>query len=105
MIDKDIENLLIFLKNNFNIKNMNDDEKNKFKYLYEEIANFTNEIPSAEKLEKLKNIEVGFETKYEELYELGNYFDPVFIKMKKIIHENNTLKIREKNKKKREENL
>lgn len=105
MIDKDIENLLIFLKDNFNIKNMSNDEKNKLEYLYAEIANFTNEIPSIKKLEKIQNIEIELETKYEELYELGNYFDPVFIQMKKIIHEDNILKIREKNRKQREENL
>ncbi len=79
---------------------MDIDEKNKFKYFNEEIAKFKDKIPSIEKLEELKRIEVELETKFEELYELGNYFDPIFIKIKKNIHEESVLKIRERNRKK-----
>lgn len=79
---------------------MDIDEKNKFKYFNEEIAKLEDKIPSIEKLEELKSIEIELETKFEELYELGNYFDPIFIKIKKNIHEKNVLKIREKNRKK-----
>ena len=103
MLYKDIEILQDFLKTNYNITNMNIEEKNKFKYFYEEIAKLDDKIPSIEKLEELKSIEVELETKFEELYELGNYFDPVFKKIKKIIHEEKVLKIREKNRKKAEE--
>lgn len=99
MLYKDIEILQNFLKNNFNIANMNIDEKNKFKYFNEEIAKLKDKISSIEKLEELKNIEVELGTKFEELYELGNYFDPIFIKIKKIIHEESVLKIREENRK------
>lgn len=105
MLYKDIEILQNFLKTNYNITNMNIEEKNKFKYFYEEIAKLDDKIPSIEKLEELKNIEIELETKFEELYELGNYFDPIFIKMKKNIHEESVLKIREKNRKKVEEEL
>lgn len=100
MLYKDIEILQDFLKTNYNITNMNIEEKNKFKYFYEEIAKLDDKIPSIEKLEELKSIEVELETKFEELYELGNYFDPIFIKMKKNIHEESMRKIREKNRKK-----
>ena len=100
MLYKDIEILQNFLKNNYNITNMDIDEKNKFKYFNEEIAKLEDKIPSIEKLEELKSIEVELETKFEELYELGNYFDPIFIKIKKIIHEESVLKIREENRKK-----
>lgn len=103
MLYKDIEFLQKFLKSNYNITNMNSDEKNKFKYFYEEIVKLEDKIPSIEKLEELKSIEVELETKFEELYELGNYFDPVFKKIKKNIHEENVLKIRERNRKKAEE--
>lgn len=105
MLYKDIEILQDFLKTNYNITNMNIEEKNKFKYFYEEIAKLDDKIPSIEKLEELKSIEVELETKFEELYELGNYFDPIFIKMKKNIHEESIRKIREKNRKKIVEEL
>lgn len=105
MLSKDIEILQNFLKNNCNITNMNIDEKNKFKYFNEEIAKLEDKTPSIEKLEELKSIEVELETKFEALYELGNYFDPIFIKIKKNIHEESVLKIREKNRKKAEEKL
>ena len=105
MLYKDIEILQDFLKTNYNITNMNIEEKNKFKYFYEEIAKLDDKIPSIEKLEELKSIEVELETKFEEVYELGNYFDPIFIKMKKNIHEESIRKIREKNRKKIVEEL
>lgn len=105
MLYKDIEILQNFLKTNYNITNMDSEEKNKFKYFYEEIGKIDDKIPSIEKLEELKNIEIELETKFEELYELGNYFDPIFIKMKKNIHEESVLKIREKNRKKVENEL
>ena len=105
MLYKDIEILQSFLKNNFNIINMNIDEKNKFKYFNEEIAKLKDKIPSIEKLEELKSIEVELETKFEELYELGNYFDPILIRIKKIIHKESVLKIREENRKKVDEEL
>lgn len=105
MLYKDIEILQNFLKNNFNIINMNIDEKNKFKYFNEEIAKLKDKIPSIEKLEELKSIEVELETKFEELYELGNYFDPILIRIKKIIHKESVLKIREENRKKVDEEL
>ena len=105
MLYKDIEILQDFLKTNYNITNMDSEEKNKFKYFYEEIGKIDDKIPSIEKLEELKSIEVELETKFEELYELGNYFDPIFIKMKKNIHEESIRKIREKNRKKSVEEL
>lgn len=105
MLYKDIKILQNFLKNNYNITNMDIDEKNKFKYFNEEIAKLEDKIPSIEKLEELKSIEVELETKFEEFYELGNYFDPIFIKIKKNIHEESVLKIREKNRKKVEGEL
>ena len=105
MLHEDIEILQNFLKTNYNISNMGIDEKSKFKYFNEEIAKLKDKIPSIEKLEELKGIEVELETKFEELYELGNYFDPVFIKIKKNIHEESVLKIREKNRKKGKKNV
>ena len=86
MLYKDIEILQSFLKDNYNITNMDSDEKNKFKYFNEEIVKPKDKIPSIEKLEELKSIEVELHTNFEELYELGNYFDPIFIKIKKNIN-------------------
>ena len=81
MLYKDIEILQSFLKDNYNITNMDSDEKNKFKYFTEEIVKPKDKIPSIEKLEELKSIEVELHTNFEKLYELGNYFDPIFIKI------------------------
>ena len=103
MLYKDIEILQNFLKNNCNITYMDIDEKNKYKYFNEEIVKPKDKIPSIEKLEELKSIEVELHTNFEELYELGNYFDPIFIKIKKIIHEEKVKEIREENKRKRDE--
>ena len=86
MLYKDIEILQNFLKNNCNITYMDIDEKNKYKYFNEEIVKPKDKIPSIEKLEELKSIEVELHTNFEELYELGNYFDPIFIKIKKNIN-------------------
>lgn len=98
----ELENLLMFLQDN---QNMNYDANNQLKYLSEEIVKFTNKLPTIEKLEELKKIEIELETKYENLYELGNYFDPVFIQIKQKIKEDNVTKIREENRTKRERNL
>ena len=98
----ELENLLMFLQDN---QNMNYDANNQLKYLSEEIVKFTNKLPTIEKLEELKKIEIELETKYENLYELGNYFDPVFIQIKQKIKEDNVTKIREENRIKREGNL
>lgn len=86
MLYKDIEILQNFLKNNCNITYMDIDEKNKYKYFNEEIVKPKDKIPSIEKLEELKSIEVELHTNFEELYELGNYFDLIFIKIKKNIN-------------------
>ncbi len=98
----ELENLLMFLQDN---QNMNYDANNQLKYLSEEIVKFTNKLPTIEKLEELKKIEIELETKHENLYELGNYFDPVFIQIKQKIKEDNVTKIREENRTKREGNL
>ena len=98
----ELENLLMFLQDN---QNMNYDANNQLKYLSGEIVKFTNKLPTIEKLEELKKIEIELETKYENLYELGNYFDPVFIQIKQKIKEDNVTKIREENRIKREGNL
>ena len=46
MLYKDIEILQSFLKDNYNITNMDSDEKNKFKYFNEEIVKPKDKIPS-----------------------------------------------------------
>lgn len=69
--------------------------------LCESLKKIQKEIPSISELEKIKKLETDLEIKYESFYELGNYFDPLYIKYKKIIQENDVKKIREKNKRKR----
>lgn len=94
-----------YIRGNQNTKCLDIDTKSKLNYLYDEIMSFENKIPSIEKMNELQKIEIELETNCEDLYELGNYFDPVFIRMKNLIYKNNVLKLREKNRKKRAMNL
>ena len=96
----EINNLVKFLTENKIIYTKKDN--NKIKYFIEEIENFKKAIPTIEKLDELQKIELELEVKYEDLYELNNYFDPVYIKFKNLIRENQVNKTRKENRKKRE---
>ena len=58
-------------------------------------------IPTSAELEKLQKDEVMLETKYENYYDIGNYFDQLYVEIKKIIHENEVKQIRKENQRKR----
>lgn len=50
----------------------------------------------------LKKIENDLEIKYEIFYELGNLFDPLYIKVNRKIHDVYVKKLRKNNRKKRD---
>ena len=47
------------------------------------------------------DIELELEVKYEIFYELDNYFNPIYTKIKNIIHKEKVDKLREENRRKR----
>lgn len=94
------EKILDILENSLKKYDFNDD-KEKIQYLYDAIKKIKIEVPTIEVLEKLKKIEIDLEVKYECFYELNNFFDPIYIKLKKSIHENKIKKLREENRKKK----
>lgn len=57
------------------------------------------EIPSTAKIEKIKKDVNYLEIKYDVFNELSYYFNPIYIKIKNKIHDENIKKIREENKK------
>lgn len=100
MIEKDLSNLLLFLTTALNEYDFADD-KTKVKYFYDEIKKLKTELPTIEKINELQEIELDLEVKYEVFYELDNYFNPIYAKIKNIIHKEKVDKLKEENKKKR----
>ena len=98
------ENIKILLKILSEEKdNIVDEEDNKkIKYLCESLTKIEKEIPKLEELEIIEKIEKELEIKYEQFYELGNYFAPIYIGIKKTIHDSEVKKLREENRRKRE---
>lgn len=64
------------------------------------LKNIQEEIPTINKLNKLQKEIEYLEIKYDIFNELSYYFNPLYIKIKNKIHENDVKKIREKNRKK-----
>ena len=60
------------------------------------------ELPTIDKLEKLKKIEIDLEVKYDRFNELSYYFEPLYVEIKNEIHNENIKKIREENRRKKE---
>ena len=97
---KDLEEILTYLKN---IKNNNyfGSDLKKIDYLFTEIEKMQTILPTIDKLNELQKVEIELEVTYDEFNELGNYFTPLYIKIKNKIHNEYVHKLREKNKKKR----
>ena len=97
------ENIKILLDTlNREKDNIIDEEDNKkIMYLCESLTKIEKEIPKLEELEIIEKIEKELEIEYEQFYELGNYFDPICIGIKKTIHDNEVKKLREENRRKR----
>lgn len=95
-IKRMVSNITIFLE-----KNYISEDKEKIKYLSEELKKIEKTIPSNNKMEELKKIEVDLEVRYDDFNELGNYFDPLYIFLKNKIHEEKVKKLRKESKRKR----
>ncbi len=97
----ELERILLYLSNSLNESN-DTIFKEKVSYFKSELESLKDNIPSIEEIEKLHKLEIELETKYDLLLELGNYFDPIYIKLLTEIHKRDVDKIREKNRLKRE---
>ena len=78
-------------------------DNEEVKNLYTELKKITEMLPTIEKLEKIRKIVADFDQKYESLNELSYYFDPVYVRIKREIHKEKVKKLREQNKRKRDE--
>lgn len=98
-MEEDIKNLLKIL--NSEKENIIDEEDNKkIIYLCESLTKLEKELPKLEELEKIKNCEKDLEIKYEQFYELGYYFEPIYVSIKRVIHNNAVKILREENRRK-----
>jgi len=100
MEPKELNRILLFLTDTIKSNDFGDDNA-KIKYLYNELKNMKNGLPSEEELDKLQKLEIDLEVKHDNLNELSYYFNPLYVKAKKEIHEKNVKKIREEQKRKR----
>ena len=97
---EDLEHILTFLtkvQSNFDFGA----DLEKIQYLTNELEKIKTNLPTKEKLDELQKIENDLEIKYETLYELGNLFDPLYIKVSRKIHNEFVKRLRENNRKKR----
>ena len=93
-MEENIKSMLEIL--NGEKENIIDEEDNKkIMYLCESLTKIEKEIPKLDELEKIEKFEKDLEIKYEQFYELGYYFDSIYISVKKAIHDNEVKKIRE----------
>lgn len=100
MVDKNNELLLTILTNALKENDFGDDTY-KILYLCNALKKIQKVIPTIDELEELKNIEIDLEIKYEIFYEIGNYFDPLYVKIKNTIHKEEVKKLREENRRRR----
>ena len=102
MKSESLKQILAFLtrileKNDFN------EDKQIIQYLFNELEKMEHQLPTDNKLEELQRIVIDLEIKYDDFNDLGYYFDPLYVKIKKTIHEEKVKEIREENKRKRDE--
>ena len=96
----DLEKMLLLLKDVLSNNDFGKDNKRIF-YLYNELEKTKVTMPTEDILEELRKIEIDLETRYEVFYELDNFFNPIYVKIKKQIHQSKIKELREKNRKKR----
>jgi len=100
MENENLKQLLVVLTQSLEKKDLGED-KSKIKYLFYELGKIEKQIPTYNKLEELQKIVTDLEVKYDDFNELSNYFDPLYIFIKKTIHMENVKRIRAENKRKR----
>ena len=85
-------------------KNDFGEDQQKIQYLSSELEKIENQIPTSNKLEELQKIVTDLEVKYDDFTDLAYYFNPLYVKIKNTIHEEEVKKIREENKRKKDVN-
>ncbi len=83
-------------------ENVFEEDKQKIQDFFSELKKIKKELPTIDKLEKLKKIEIDLEVKYDRFNELSYYFEPLYVEIKNEIHNENIKKIREENRRKKE---
>ena len=83
-------------------ENVFEEHKQKIQDFFSELKKIKKELPTIDKLEKLKKIEIDLEVKYDRFNELSYYFEPLYVEIKNEIHNENIKKIREENRRKKE---
>jgi hypothetical protein len=101
MEQKNIDKILQIL-NNFLKSNNNHKENLMIQNLATKLTNLKFDSVNLGELEKIEKDIVYLDTTYDEFNELSNYFDPIYITLKKNIHKNEVEKIREENRRKKE---
>ncbi len=94
-----LQNLLSFLKDVLEKNEFGSDEQ-KILYLYNELEKFKTDLPTNEKLDELQKIEVDLEVKYNNCNELSYYFSPLYVQIKRKIHDETVKKMRKDNREK-----
>ena len=100
MKSESLKQILAFLTKVFE-KNDFGEDKQIIQYLFNELEKIEQQLPTDNKLEELQKIVIDLEIKYDDFNDLGYYFDPLYVKIKKTIHEEKVKKIREEIKRKR----
>lgn len=93
--------ILTDILKDFSSKKELQEDKEKIMFFHQALQKLETRLPNMEELEALKKIEVELEVKYESLFEIGNYFDPIYVEVEKEIHQKEVQKLREENKKRR----
>lgn len=101
MKSESLKQILAFLTKVFE-KNDFGEDKQIIQYLFNELEKIEQQLPTDNKLEELQKIVIDLEIKYDDFNDLGYYFDPLYVKIKKTIHEEKVKKIREEIKRKRD---
>lgn len=99
MEDNNIKELLTIL-NNYIDKISTGEDKQKIIYSCNLLRKIQQELPNMTEIDKLKKEINNLEIKYDCFNDLSYYFDPLYIKLKKKIHNQDVKKIRENNKRK-----
>ena len=102
MKSEGLKQILAFLtrileKNDFN------EDKQIIQYLFKELEKLEHQLPTDNKLEELQKIVIDLEIKYDDFNDLAYNFDPLYLKIKKTIHEEKVKEIRDESKRKRDE--
>lgn len=77
-------------------------DKEPIRYLSNELKKLEKKLPTIKEIEEIYKILTDLEIKYDEYNDLSYYFNPVYTKIKKVIHSNHVKDIREENKRKRD---